>query len=128
MNEHHNEQFNHNFDLEDWDIDALFKDTIWAEFIDEVGHDSISRGGIHIPTTVNNLKDFYRIARVLKAGPDCSESVKPGAYLLIPPIMGMKGLKKGPSGGSSLFIAEDKVMAVINPKSQEAVENKKKLA
>ena len=26
-----NVQFNHNFDLEDWDIVNLFKDTIWIE-------------------------------------------------------------------------------------------------
>ena len=125
--ENPNTQFNHNYDLEDWDIIDLFKDTIWAEFIDEVDEESVSRGGIVIPTNISQLKDFYRILRVLKVGPECSDSVKEGVFLLMPPQMGMKGLKKGPNGCSSVFVREDKVMAVIEPNNQRAVDRKKQM-
>lgn len=113
--------FNHNFDLEEWDIKDLFKDTIWLEFIDESAGNKTSRGGIHIPETARSLKDFYRIGRVLKVGPEVSDSVQEGSYLLVPPNLGMVGLKKGPNGGSSLFIREELIMAVIGPKTDEAV-------
>ena len=119
-----NTQFNHNFDLEEWDIEALFKDTIWMEFIDDIKGEKMSRGGLHIPDGAQSLKDFYRIGRVLKVGPDCSESVSEGAYVIVPPNVGMKGLKKGPNGGPSLFIREELVMAVVSPRTQEAVEEK----
>lgn len=119
-----NTQFNHNFDLEDWNIEALFKDTIWAEFIDESDGDKITRGGLYVPETARSLKDFFRIARVLKVGPDCSDSVKEGVYLLVPPQMGIQGMKKGPNGGPSVFLREEKIMAVIAPKNDEAVRRK----
>lgn len=123
--ENPNFQLNHNYDLEDWDLIALFKDTIWAEFIDEITDETVSRGGIHIPTTTSQMKDFYRIAQVIKHGPDCSECIKTGSFLLCPPLVGLKGLKKGPNGKATFFIREDAVMAVIEPKSKEAVEKKK---
>lgn len=119
-----NVQFNHNFDLEDWDIVNLFKDTIWIEYIDEMNGEGVSRGGIHIPENARSVKDFYRIGRVLDYGPDCSECIDKGVYLLVPPQLGLKGLKKGPNGGSSLFIREELVMAVISPQTEDAVEKK----
>lgn len=120
-----NTQFNHNFDLEDWNIDALFKDSILAEFIDESDGNKTSRGGIVIPETARSMKDFYRIAVVLKAGPECSESITEGCFLLVPPQLGLMGIKKGPSGGKSVFLREEIVLAVISPKDEEAVTRKK---
>ena len=122
--EFENTQFNHNFDLEDWDIDALFKDTVWMEYIDESDGDKKSRGGVYIPENARSLKDFYRIGRVLRVGPDCSESISEGSFVLVPPNLGMKGLKKGPNGGPSLFIREELIMAVISPKDEETVKRK----
>jgi co-chaperonin GroES (HSP10) len=119
-----NTQFNHNFNLEDWDINALFKDTIWGEFIDESNGEKKSKNGLIIPEHAQSLKDFYRIARVLKFGPDCSECIQEGVYVLVPPQLGLKGLKKGPSGGPTIFLKESNIMAVISPKTEEAVVEK----
>jgi|TARA_R110000787_G_scaffold336_9_gene1299 hypothetical protein len=119
-----NTQFNHNFDLEDWNIDAVFKDTIWMEFIDGDDGDKQSRGGVIIPENARSLKDFYRIGRVLKVGPDCSDSVSAGCFVIVPPNLGMVGLKKGPNGGKSLFIREELVMAVVSPNDDETVRRK----
>jgi co-chaperonin GroES (HSP10) len=116
---------NHRFNLEDWDLIHLFKDTIWAEFIDESEGDNITRGGVIIPENARSIKDFYRIAKVLMAGPDCSETIKVGTYLLVPPQLGLQGLKKGPNGGKSIFLREELVMAVIEPKNEEAIKIKK---
>lgn len=120
-----NTQFNHDFNLEAWDITALFKDTIWAEFIDEGDGVKKTNGGLYVPENAQSLKDFYRIARVLAHGPDCSECIQIGSYLLVPPNLGMTGMKKGPNGGKSIFLKETTVMAVITPKDEQAVEDKK---
>ncbi len=116
---------NHRFNLEDWNMVSLFKDTIWAEFIDETDGENITRGGIVVPETARSIKDFYRIAIVLMTGPDCTESITPGTFLLVPPNSGLKGLKKGPNGGKSIFIREELVMAVISPNTEDAINIKK---
>lgn len=122
--EYTNEQFNHSFDLKDWDIEHLFEDTIWAEFLDDINGEKITKGGLHIPQNSRSMKDFLRIARVLKVGPKCSEVIREGAYLLIPPSVGIPGIYDGPNGGPSIFVKEDRIMAVISPKSEEAVKDK----
>lgn len=119
-----NTQFNHNFDLEAWTIDHVFKDTIWAEFIDESNGDKVTRNGLIVPQSAQSLKDFFRIARVLGYGPDCSECIVEGVYLLVPPNIGVQGMQKGPNGGKSVFLKETSIMAVISPKTEEAVSDK----
>jgi co-chaperonin GroES (HSP10) len=119
-----NTQFNHNFDLEDWDIDALFKDTIWGEFIDELKGEKTTRAGLIVPEHAQSVKEFYRIARVLKVGPECSDCVVEGSYVLVPPQLGLKGLKSGPNGGPTIFLKESNIMAVISPKTEEVVTEK----
>lgn len=122
-----NTQFNHNFNLDDWDINSLFKDTIWGEFIDEFKGEKKSKNGLIIPEHAQSLKDFYRIARVLKFGPDCSECIQEGSYVLVPPQLGLKGLKEGPNGGPTIFIKESTIMAVISPKDEQTVKDKKEI-
>lgn len=123
-----NEQLNHSVDLSDWEITHLFKNTIWAEFLDDINGDKVTKGGLHIPSSATgSLKDFMRIARVLKSGPDCSESLTEGSYILVPPIIGIKGMKEGPNGGPTVFLKEDDIMAVITPKSESAVREKEEV-
>lgn len=119
-----NEQFNHSYDLKDWDIAHLFEDTIWAEFLDDIKGDKVTKAGIHIPQNSRSMKDFLRIARVLKAGPGCTDVIKEGEYLLVPPLIGIPGIHEGPNGGSSIFLKEKEIMAVITPKSDSAVKEK----
>lgn len=117
-----NNTINFEFNLDDWDITALFKNTIWAEYLDEIEGGGISKGGITIPENVKTTPNFLRVARVLKAGPDCSPSIIEGAFLLVPPVAGILGIKKGPNG-KSIFLKEDQVMAVIEPQSENAINN-----
>lgn len=124
-----NTQFNHSFDIEDWEITDIFKDTIWAEYIDETKEgDKLTKSGLHIPKSAErSMRDFLRIARVLKAGPDCSECVRPGKFILVPPNLGIQGIKKGPNGGKSVFLREETIMAVIEPKTNDAVYKKEEI-
>lgn len=113
------------FNLASWEIKNLFKDTIWIEFMDEWAGGGMTKSGIVIPETVNKTPNYYRVALVLKAGPECSSSIVEGAYLLIPPRPGLIGFKTGPNGNPSLFLKEDDVMAVISPLVDTAVDDLK---
>ena len=128
-----NDIVDHDTDLSNWDITELFADTIWAEYIDEEESDQegmIKRGSLHIPKRA--ARTFYRLAKVILAGPKCSESVKPGAYLLLPPQQGNYGLNPGATQGGGLpgvqkrgkigpnvFLREQNVMAIIVPREMD---------
>ena len=105
---------NSDLDLRGYEIEELFKDTIWATYVDEdADADSdgfVKRGDLVIPANQN--RNFYRIAKVLKAGPDCSVSVVPGSYLLIPPQVGLVGIKH--KNHRTFFVRESLVMAVVS--------------
>ena len=107
-----------NVEIRGYEVADLFKDTIWATYVDDMsdeepdGDGFVMRGKIAIPASHN--KNFYRVAQVIKAGPECAESVKEGAYLLIPPQVGLLGIKH--ESRNTFFIQESKVMAVLSKK------------
>ena len=111
------------FDFGDWEITNLFKDTVLIQFVDAVEEDGDEEyikkdedSVILIPAS--KARDFFRLGKVVLAGPDCSEFIKPGTHVIVPPAMGLRGLKKV-NGRKTVFIREEQIMCVVDKPNKE---------
>jgi hypothetical protein len=101
------------FELEDWTLDSVLDNILMVQYADinEEGTE-IKRGSIWIP--VGAVQHTWRIARVIKAGPEC-KVVKEGNYIVFPNDRGLQvanlnGLK------NIAFLNEDRIFGVCSQK------------
>lgn len=105
------------FDLNDWNIKHLFKDTVFAKVIDE-RDGSFKRGSIFIPEN-QNAKQFMRFLKVELVGASCSKELVPGAIVIVPNEIFTitTAIKKGKE--KFLFLPESYIVAVVEPQSSD---------
>lgn len=99
---------NHDVNLQKWNITKLYKDTLWVQMIDEPDADYVHKNGLYLRPSA--ARPVFRLGKVLLAGP--TSTAKVDDYVLIPPGFGIFGLKNV-GGYKTCFIAEEKVMAVV---------------
>jgi hypothetical protein len=103
------------FELENWQLDKVLDNILMVQYADvnEEGTE-IKRGSIWIPIAAVQLT--WRIARVIKSGPDC-KLVKEGDYVVFPNDRGLQvaslnGLK------NVAFLNEDRIFGIVTPKTE----------
>lgn len=102
--------------LDDWDITEVMDDVIMAEFADcsEDGT-HVMRKGIHI--AIDMSRAVWRVATVIKIGPNCSKNVKPGDYIIFPNDKGIKSIMTdGKKKRQIIFINEERLFGKVVPK------------
>lgn len=101
-----------NFDvnLNKWSITNLYGNTLWVKMIDEPNAEYVMKKGLLLKTE-QATRGFFRIGQILKCG-NKTEHAKEQDFVLIPPHTGIMGLKDV-DGFKTIFISEDKIMAVI---------------
>lgn len=104
------------FDLNDWNVKHIFKDTVFAKVIDETKESFLMRKGLYVPSNSGG-KEFFRFLEVVLAGPTCSESIKPGAIIIVPHAAFTVSIAMKKQGQVLYFLKEDHVMAVVEPQS-----------
>ena len=93
----------------DWDIETPLHDIIMAEYVDENEHGEVLRDGIWLKQEITNK--LWRVAKVLKMGPQCSENVKPGVLIMFPSDRGIPMITF--SGKKLIFLNEERIFAIV---------------
>jgi hypothetical protein len=93
----------------DWDIKTPLHDIIMAEFADENDAGEILRDGIWLKQEITNK--LWRVARVIKCGPSCSDNVIPGALVMFPSDRGIPMVTF--FGKKLIFLNEERIFAIV---------------
>lgn len=100
----------HNLDLSEWEIDRLYKDTLWVKLLDEPDAHTIKQGALYIPAA--RTKGVYRFAQVLMCG-DETKYAKAGEYVRFPSMGVGMPYEKIVDGYKTYLIRETDVVAVV---------------
>lgn len=93
----------------DWDIETPLHDIIMAEYADENAQGEVLRDGIWLKQEITNK--LWRVAKVLKMGPSCSENIKPGVLIMFPSDRGIPMITF--SGKKLIFLNEERIFAIV---------------
>lgn len=93
----------------DWDIETPLHDIIMAEYVDENEHGEVLRNGIWLKQEITNK--LWRVAKVLKMGPSCSDNIKPGVLIMFPSDKGIPMITF--SGQKLIFLNEERIFAIV---------------
>ena len=102
----------YDLDLSNWEIDVLYKDSLWVQLLDEPdahtvkGKDSL----LYIP--VATQRGLYRFARVIKCGQEVKYA-KEGQFIRFPSIGVGAPYEQTHDGFKTYIIRETDVMAVV---------------
>lgn len=75
----------------DYEIDNVLGDIIMCEVVDENQTGEVNRGGVWIKQEVTTK--MWRVAKVVKVGPQCSDVVKIGDHVMYPSDKGLPMIK-----------------------------------
>lgn len=99
------------FDLMGWQLDKVLDNILMVQYADVNDEGTaVKRGSIWVP--LGAVKQTWRIAKVIKAGPKCVQ-VKEGDYVVFPNDRGMQvanlnGLK------NVAFLNEDRIFGICS--------------
>jgi hypothetical protein len=98
----------------EWEIEDVLGDIVMAEYVDENEQGEVKRDGIWLKQEVTNR--MWRVARILKKGPGCSERIKIGELYMFPsdrgiPMITFKRKKL-------VFFNEERIFARVTPSKQ----------
>jgi len=103
------------FEMEDWFLDKVLDNILMVQYVDvnDAGTE-VKRGSIWVP--LGAVQHTWRVARVIKAGPDC-KLVEEGNYVVFPNDRGLQvanlnGLK------NVAFVNEDRIFGICSPKPE----------
>ena len=95
---------------QDWEIEEVLGDIIMAEYVDMTDDgDYIKRDGIMIKLEINTK--VWRVAQVIKVGPDCSDRLKVGDHIMFPQDRGLKAAKFH-GNKNVVFINEPRIFGI----------------
>ena len=98
---------------QDWTITDVLDDIIMATFVDtDKQGEFIERNGVLIK--IDPARQLWRVARVIIAGPKCSDRIKKGAYIMFP---NDKGIHVPRVGGfdNVVFLNEERIFGLCKP-------------
>jgi len=93
----------------DWEIDSVMGDILMCRYVDENESGEVMRDGVWVP--LNMVQHLWRVVEVMKVGPQASENMNEGDFLMIPSSRGIPGVSKG--GDKLIFINEPRVFAKV---------------
>lgn len=97
----------------DWDITDVLDDIIMIQFVDcSADGEYIQRSGIYVKNEVG--KQIWRVGKVLKSGPDCSDKIKPGVHVIFPNDKGIHVPKVGKHVNIA-FLNEERIFGICVP-------------
>lgn len=102
--------------LDKWDVVSPMGDIVMAEYVDTSDGENIERGGLVIPKSMN--EKTWRVCKVLKKGPEVSETITEGGYIITPGDKGIPAIMLVKDGKSKniLFINEARIFCVVRPR------------
>ncbi|MDD4109957.1 MAG: hypothetical protein PHS54_00225 [Clostridia bacterium] len=95
-----------------YEIVSVLGDILMCEIADESSTGEINRDGIWIKQEISGK--MWRVAKVIKTGPECSGNVKIDDYIMYPSD---KGLPMVNLGKKYIFLNESRIFCVCKTKS-----------
>ncbi len=93
-----------------WEITDVLDDILMVQFVDcSTDGEYVDRGGILVKLDVT--KNVWRVGRVIKAGPKCSDKIKPDVHVLFPNDKGIQIPKVGKYSNVA-FINEERIFGI----------------
>ena len=97
----------------EFDITAVLGDILMCEVADEGKEGEVKRGGIIISQAM--ATKMWRVAKVILRGPQCSETVQVGDYVMYPSDKGIPLISH--EGKKLVFLNEARMFCVCKPKT-----------
>ena len=91
-----------------YEIDKVLGDILMCELVDENKEGEVNRNGIWLKQDVNGK--MWRIAKVVKVGPQCSGEVKIGDCVM---YASDKGLPLVSLGKKYIFLNEQRIFGIV---------------
>lgn len=117
------EQFSHtekivdyNIKYSDWNIELLYKDTLWVQRLDEPDADLFTTGNSGLLLTLDQLrktKGLYSIGKVLKVGTEVKHT-KVDDYVMFGAINIGQTAQKPIGGFQTYFLRESDIIAIVS--------------
>lgn len=94
----------------DYEIDGVLGDTLMCEIADETPQGEVLRNGIWLKQDI--VGKMWRVAKVVKVGPQCSGAVKEGDYVMYPSDKGLPMMKHHKK---YIFLNEPRIFCTCKP-------------
>jgi hypothetical protein len=95
--------------LDGYAIDNLMHDLILAEYLDSNNNGEVKRGEIYLPMSLSEQK-AWRVAKIIKHGPDVPETLRVGTIIRFP---ANKGINTAADGKNLVFLNADRVFCTL---------------
>ena len=95
----------------DYEITSVLGDILMYEIVDENESGEVNRGGIWIKQDVT--QKMWRVAKVYKAGPRCSDNIKEGDFVMYPSDRGIPMINRDKK--KYIFLNEPRIFCVCAP-------------
>jgi co-chaperonin GroES (HSP10) len=92
-------------------IDKVLGDILMCELVDENENGEVNRNGIWLKQDINGK--MWRVAKVIKIGPEVSGIVKAGDHVMYPSDKGIPMLNMGKK---YIFLNEPRIFCTCKPK------------
>ena len=99
----------------DWDVSQPLGNVIMAEFADENKFGEVLRDGIWLKQEITNR--MWRVAKILKCGPECAPYLKPGLMIMFPSDRGLPIISF--YGQKLIFLNEERIFAIVERRQQK---------
>lgn len=106
----------YNIKYSDWNIDLLFKDTLWVQRLDEPDADLFTTGNSGLLLTLDQLrktKGLYSIGKVIKVGTEVKHT-KIDDYVMFGATGIGQTAQKPIDGYQTYFLRESDIIAIVS--------------
>ena len=93
----------------DWQFTKLLDDIIMCEYIDADESGVVMRNGLYLSTDAS--KAIWRVGRVILAGPEVPDYIKPGTNVMFPNDKGIPSVTR--DGTNLIFLNVDRIFGVV---------------
>ena len=97
----------------EYEIESVLGDILMCELVDENSSGEVMRNGIWLKQEVTSK--MWRVAKVIKTGPQCSGNVKIGDYIMYPSDRGIQIVRLHTK---CIFLNESRIFAIVKPTQQ----------
>jgi hypothetical protein len=98
----------------EWEVVDVMGDIVMAEYADENEHGEVQRDGIWLKQEVT--QKMWRVARILKKGPGCSERIIEGELYMFPSDRGIPMISY--SGKKLVFFNEERLFCHVKAQTK----------